>query len=133
MPCTFAKWSSVHLRTKWLWARTALQSLKLFFSWQRRRHQRLQDSFRIVAIKITFHFKISWLATIEFKEPRKKTKKTFTWQWRNRKEKERLEENGEKMKRQMNLRSYTSYTRTYLKLGGNLLITFKKLPIFKML
>ena len=35
------------------------------------------------------------------RNPERKREKTFTWQWRNSKEKERLEENGEQMKRQV--------------------------------
>ena len=46
-------------------------------------------------MKVTFYFKISRLATLQFKESRKKTREIFTWQWRNRKEKQRLRENGQ--------------------------------------
>ena len=48
--------------------------------------------------------------------------KTFTWQWRNSKEKERLKENGGQMKRQVEVNVYEN-----LKLGDYLPIKFKKL------
>ena len=35
------------------------------------------------------------------RNPERKREKTFTWQWRNSKEKERLEENGEQIKGQV--------------------------------
>ena len=38
-----------------------------------------------MSIKLTFHFKISWLAsyfTVQ-RSPERKREKTFTWQWRN--------------------------------------------------
>ena len=44
-------------------------------NWQRRRHQRLQNSVRILQIKVTLHMKISSLATLQFKESRKKKRK----------------------------------------------------------
>ena len=34
-----------------------------------------QNSFRVLPIKVTFHFKVSSLATLQFKESRKKTKR----------------------------------------------------------
>ena len=52
--------------------------------------------------KSNFSFKISWLATYNSRNPEgKQREKTFTWQWRNSKEKERLQENGEQIKRQV--------------------------------
>ena len=48
-------------------------------------------------------YQMSWLSTLKFKDvlTENKKKKTFMWQWRNSKEKERLKENGGQMKRQV--------------------------------
>ena len=75
-------------------------------------------------IKVTLHFKISYCNS---RSAERKREKSFTWHWRNSKEKERLEVNGEQMKRQMEI------TRE-LKTGRQLLLAkFKKLSTYKML
>ena len=37
----------------------------------------LQNSFGILPVKVTFHFRISWLATLKFKESRKKKRENI--------------------------------------------------------
>ena len=83
-------------------------------SWQKRGHWWPQDSFIILPIKVTFHFKISWLATLKFKKVLKENK-----------ERKYLRSSGE-MKRQ-------AEACEILKLRDYLLIKFKKLSTFKML
>ena len=43
-------------------------------AWQKRRHRQPQNSFRIIPLKVTFHFKISRLATLQFIEDLKENK-----------------------------------------------------------
>ena len=83
-------------------------------SWQKKRYRWPQNSFIILPIKVTFHFKISWLATLQFKEVLIENK-----------ERKNLRGSGE-MKRQVEV--YEN-----LRLGDYLLIKFKKLSTFKIL
>ena len=55
-----------------------------------------------------------------------KKKKVFTWQWRNIKGKERLNENGRQMKRQVQVYEKLKLEDQYLE------IKFKYLTIFKI-
>ena len=55
--------------------------------------------FRILPTKVTFHFKIHWLASyfaVQGSPESKQREKIFMWQWKNSKEKERLKENGQR-------------------------------------
>ena len=76
-------------------------------------------TFRTFTIKVTFHFKISWTATLQFKESRKKERKV---RWTHSKERERLEENECQMKRQLEV------IRELKNARGLLLINFKNYP-----
>ena len=51
-------------------------------------------------MKVTFHFKISCLASYfaVHGSPKREREKTFTWQWQNSKEKKRLKENRRQLK-----------------------------------
>ena len=55
----------------------------------------IRKGFRILPNQLTIYFKIQGCPN------RKQNMKTFTWQCRNNKEKERLKENGGQMKRQV--------------------------------
>ena len=96
----------------------------------KRRHRRPSRSFRILQIKKTFHFKISWLATLQFKEllKKKKQEKTFTWQRGNSKQKGRLKKKKMEDKWRGRWKLYKN-----LKLGDYKLIKLKKLSYFTML
>ena len=53
----------------------ALDPPLILFSWQKRRHRWLQNSFRILPIKVTFHFKIIWQLDYNPRISWKKTKR----------------------------------------------------------
>ena len=42
-----------------------------------KRYQRLESSFKVLPIRVTFYFIISWLATLQFKESRKKNRENI--------------------------------------------------------
>ena len=77
-------------------------------------------------LKNTFHFKLADQLLCNSRYPERKGEKTFTWQQGNSKEKERLEENEEQMKRQVeDIRELKNERR-------HLLVKFKKFFTFKM-
>ena len=95
----------------------------------KRRHRRPSRSFRILQIKKTFHFKISWLATLQFKELLKKKKKR-----KNLRGSGEIANKKEDWKKKMEDK-WRGRWKLYknLKLGDYKLIKLKKLSYFTML